>query len=118
MADLPGLADRLRWLIGHALQSGAPAEQIDAVADALVGALLELDDFREGARDPRRVATLAKAVRVAHAKESGASIQQLAIRFACGRQHIHRLLKLHADTVARHAATLWRLNGASHQEHR
>ena len=105
------LADRLRDLMRYAAQGGAAAAWLDLTADALIAALCELDDFRAGARDPRRMQTLVKAERVAHAKACGASIQQLAERFACGRQHVHKLLRLHAESVARHEATVSRSNG-------
>ena len=89
------LADRLRILMRFARNGGAPQEWLDAAADELVDALLELDSFRRGDRDPRRRRTLSLAQRVARARDAGVTVSHLAERFGKSRPTIYRLLKSH-----------------------
>jgi hypothetical protein len=102
------LAEGLKYLASYSLKGGAPRAGVDAVTAAFVDALLELGDFRAAASDPRRRITLSRAADVARAHSQGATIKQLQERFGHSRQHIHRLLKIHAETVTRHQATVLR----------
>jgi len=94
------LADRLRSVMRCARQGGAPSDWLDAVADELVDALLELDSFRRGDRDPRRRRSLSLAQRVARARDAGVAVSALVERFGKSRPTIYRLLKSH-DIVRR-----------------
>ena len=94
------LAERLRVLMRCARQGGATSNWLDEAADDLVDALLELDSFRRGDRDPRRRRTLSLAQRVARARDAGVAGSDLVERFGKSRPTIYRLLKSH-DIVRR-----------------
>ncbi|MGH7489299.1 MAG: hypothetical protein ACREMY_27405, partial [bacterium] len=97
---MAALADRLRVLMRCARQGGATSTWLDEAADELVDALLELDSFRRGDRDPRRRRTLSLAQRVARARDAGVAVLDLVERFGKSRPTIYRLLKSH-DIVRR-----------------
>lgn len=77
------LAD-LRWLVGHAVATGADPERVELVAGQLVDLLLD-------AQDPRRRESLALAERVHKAKAAGTSMAGLCERFSRSRSQINRL---------------------------
>ena len=98
--DSSELVWAVRAALGYARSGGMPAELEAQVAGAVVDALLELESWRRGDRDPRRVRTLALASRVARAHAAGVSIADLRERFGKSRSQVYRLLD-----VARHHAT-------------
>jgi len=98
MAD-PVLVGRLRKLLTFAAARGAPEDELKAWATDLVDALLELEAYRLGHRDPRRQRSLTRAKDLARSRAHGATIDQLCARTGYCRQHVYRLLRLAASVT-------------------
>jgi hypothetical protein len=102
-ADLRALFSRFRSLAALAAAGGAEAAWLDETAGAVASALLELEEYRSGGRDPRRRDTLTLAARVQRERARGASIGALQVRFGRSRAEIYRLISIvskHHKTVA------------------
>lgn len=96
-----------KWLIACAAVNAVDSARLQAVANALVDALLDLQDFRRGDRDPRRRRNIEFAQRVLRAKRAGADVPTLCVRFNRSRAQIYRLMDL-AARVSRHRETFQR----------
>lgn len=98
-AASPFDADALRRLIAAAARGGEDAAWLTRVADAGVGALLELAELRRCA-DPRRRRTIAEARRAARLygalrasdHEPGDAVAALRERTGWSRSKVYRLL--------------------------
>jgi hypothetical protein len=84
----------VRWLIDQATEAGADAARVQAIAEQLVDALLDLQSFRAGDHDPRRQKSIELAQRVLRAKSGGADMETLRARFGRSKAAINKLLRL------------------------
>jgi hypothetical protein len=94
-----GIAD-VHWLIECSTASGADPARIQAVANALVDALLDLQAFRNGDHDPRRQRSLALARRILRARDAGADMGTLREEFGKSKPQINKLLRLATSRAA------------------
>lgn len=86
--------NELKYLVGIAKAAGADPARLHDASNVLFNAILDLEEFENGYRDPRRQRTRQFAERVQLASLSGTTIPELCERFGKSRAQIYRYLNL------------------------
>jgi hypothetical protein len=99
--DLRALYAQVAQLAEAAASGCADPKLIEDTLSAVLAAMIELVEHRDGDRDPRRWQSLKLADRIEHVRALGATPDQLSQRFELSTSQIRRLLAARASHHAR-----------------
>jgi hypothetical protein len=102
--DIQSGRDLVADLRELAASSGLPQDQLQSIMRRLMPSVVELGELRAAA--PAKARRLALAGRVHDAQRSGASIQELCLRFGRQRTQIYALLSLSGRITGRKRVSL------------